>query len=769
MTQTFHERVVRGMVLPLFLLSGVAALIYQTAWQRLLVLFAGGDVAAVTIIVTAFMAGLGVGSLLGGWLADRLGARGSAVLFALAELLTGVLGLLSAWWFHEVLYAHVEWLAASRVRMMLVLFGSLLPPTLLMGLSLPLLARVLTVHAPEAASRVGLLYAVNTLGAACGAGLCVWVLLPLCGIAGALKWAGACNGVCALLLLPLLKWKPTREIPPQVASTALIPRVGLARCALVFMLTGFAALAAEMVWLRVLGAMAKASAHTLGTLLGLYLLGLALGSAAGVFWARRCADAWRGFLRLQGLAVLYTACGTALALEVLQHTDLAAYLAQYEPVDAEMAMKLRSADAAGTLNAPERALLPVYPWMHFMLPLLVMLPATFLMGAGFPLLQKAAQTDSARIGWRTGVLQGANILGCMAGAAGVCVFLLPAGGSALVFRVLAVIGAGLLAAGGGVWLRVTAVMVAAGLITMLPDTRRLWARVHGSAPEAVMVAEDASGVALMKKDAQSGQTMVFINGIGQSWVPYGGVHSLLGALPVLLHPNPERVALIGLGSGDTLHAMLARAETREAWSAEIVSAMPQVLREAAQRPETAVVKKVLEDVRVRFFSGDGRQMLLRDAVGFDVIEADALRPGSAHSGTLYSEEYFRLLAAKLRPGGLAVTWLPTQRVAETMAGVFPHFTVWGGLIGIGSQEPLRVDAAVLQARIDDPAVRAHFQKAGIDLHALLQPVLGPQAQIIAVGPEMDRQGLPPPNTDLFPRDEFMLPSLWEESSAATSK
>ena len=121
-----------------------------------------------------------------------------------------------------------------------------------------------------------------------------------------------------------------------------------------------------------------------------------------------------------------------------------------------------------------------------------------------------------------------------------------------------------------------------------------------------MVAEDASGVALMKKDAQSGQTMVFINGIGQSWVPYGGVHSLLGALPVLLHPNPERVALIGLGSGDTLHAMLARAETREAWSAEIVSALPQVLREAAQRPETAVVAHVLEDPSARRRQAAGR-------------------------------------------------------------------------------------------------------------------------------------------------------------------
>jgi spermidine synthase len=747
-----------------FLISGMSALVDQIAWQRLLVLFAGGDVVAVTIIVTAFMAGLGIGSLIGGRLADRLSTRANVVVFIVAEIGIGLFGLCSAWLFHDVLYERLVMLVESRVMSALVLFGCLLPATLLMGLSLPVLARVVTRQAPDAAGRIGMLYAANTLGAALGAFLATWVLLPMGGVEGALRWAALGNGLCAvLMILGIWRVKDAENEDKPVASKQASHR--LAACLAVFLVTGFTALAAEMVWLRVLGAMAKSSAHTMGTLLAVYLGGLGCGAVAGSFVARCFEDAWRVFLRLQGLAVLYAACGVVVALHLLEQSSLSTYLASYEPVDADTALRLLMGWWNGDLRPEDAAHVWTYPLLHAGVPLAVMFPATFLMGAGFPLMQKAAQTDESHVGWRTGALQGANILGSMAGAAGVTAVLLPVWGSAGVFMLLAVVGTLLLAAGmRRVW-RVAALVMGVAVFWMLPDQKSLWALVHGTQQDRLWLAEDATGLSVLKRDeAEPGKISVFINGIGQSWIPYGGVHTLLGALPVLLHEKPERVALIGLGSGDTLHAMLVRKETREVWCAEIVAGQMRTLEAVQDEPGAEAVKMVLADARVHQVAGDGRMMILRDGEKFDVIEADALRPTSAHSGTLYSEEYFELLKARLRPGGMAVTWLPTPRVAETMVKVFPHVMVFGGVIGIGMAEPLKLDVTRLQGCLDDPQVLAYFRSAGVDLHALLGPVLGKGSQIQNLGPDFDRSKLGASNTDLFPRDEWLLPSLGKTDS-----
>lgn len=736
-----------------FLLSGFSALVDQMAWQRLLVLFAGGDVVAVTIIVTAFMAGLGIGSLIGGRLADRMTTQANMMVFVQAEIGIGLFGLYSSWLFHDLLYERLVMLVESLVLTALVLFACLLPPTLLMGLSLPVLARVVTRRSPDAAGQIGMLYAMNTLGAALGAFLAVWMLLPLGGVEGALRWAALGNGLCAVFMIAGMRGMNDVEDKNQPVACPKASR-SLAACLAVFFVTGFAALAAEMVWLRVLGAMAKSSAHTMGTLLAVYLAGLGGGAVVGALGARCVDDAWRVFLRLQGLAVLYAACGVILALHVLNASSLQTYLASYEPVDADTALQLLQGWWKGDLKPEDAAHVWTYPLLHAVVPLAVMFPATFLMGMGFPLMQKAAQTDVMRLGWRTGALQFANILGSMAGAAGVTAVLLPLWGSAGVFMLLAVAGALLLAAGG--W-RVAAAVSGAVLLLVLPDQKSLWAAVHGTRPDRVWLAEDASGVSLMKTDeAEPDKISVFINGIGQSWIPYGGVHTLLGALPVMLHEKPERVALIGLGSGDTLHAMLAREETREVWCAEIVAGQMRTLEAVRDEPHAEGVKAVLADARVRWVAGDGRMMVLRDEEKFDVIEADALRPTSAHAGTLYSEEYFELLKSRLRPGGMAVTWLPTPRVAATMVKVFPEVLVFGGVIGVGSMEPIKVDWPRIQTRLDQVRVWSHFRSVGLDGHALLKPLLGPGAVIVRFQNDETMET----NTDLFPRDEWLLPSLW---------
>ena len=175
----------------IFGISGSAALIYQVAWQRILALHSGVGIYSVAIIVAAFMAGLGIGNLAGGVVADRVSRRTGLILFALAEIAVGVFGALSAWLYYGVLYEQLGPMDLGRGRIAAILFVSLLWPTFFMGASLPLLARAVTDRMERAASHIGALYGFNTLGAACGALVATWMLLPAMDTSGSASFSRA--------------------------------------------------------------------------------------------------------------------------------------------------------------------------------------------------------------------------------------------------------------------------------------------------------------------------------------------------------------------------------------------------------------------------------------------------------------------------------------------------------------------------------------------------------------------------------------------------
>jgi spermidine synthase len=143
---------------------------------------------------------------------------------------------------------------------------------------------------------------------------------------------------------------------------------------------------------------------------------------------------------------------------------------------------------------------------------------------------------------------------------------------------------------------------------------------------------------------------------------------------------------------------------------------------------------------------------MRAKTMYDIIEADALRPGSAYAGNLYSEEYFRLLRARLTTNGLAATWAPTARVRDSFLRVFPHVVSVPGIL-IGSNAPIDADRAAALGRAADPRVRRHYGAAGIDIERMLTEYLASPAYY---GPAFDRETLTDINTDLFPRDEYDL-------------
>src|SRR6476619_1508740 len=197
-----------------FFASGFAALLYQVIWQRLLVLFSGADVSSDTIIVASFMGGMGVGHLAGGHVADRVSPRTALVCFAGAELAIAVFGFFSRAIYYDVLYTRFGAAQIPAPALALLLFTSLLVPTFFMGASLPLLSRALASRLERAASVIGVLYGVNTLGAATGALVSTWVLLPRLGLEGSLHVGVVFNILCAFVVLPAIIW-----FRPGIAAT----------------------------------------------------------------------------------------------------------------------------------------------------------------------------------------------------------------------------------------------------------------------------------------------------------------------------------------------------------------------------------------------------------------------------------------------------------------------------------------------------------------------------------------------------------------------
>jgi spermidine synthase len=531
----------------------------------------------------------------------------------------------------------------------------------------------------------------------------------------------------------------------------------------VYGLTGFIALGLEIAWFRVLGVLLKSTSFTFGTLLAVYLCGLGAGAAVGARRAERSKRAGATFLMLQYAVTMYAALSLIVLIASIaagHPIKLVRFLGTYDPVDVYGTLERIFITSAPDTN--RTTLFTDFVILYLVVPALLIGPPTFLMGMSFPYLQKATQVDFPRVGRRLGTLLATNILGGVLGAVAVGMVLLPAIGTAATLKLL--IAAGVLLAWPYARLRwpdrrnarflvpFAAAAITALAIVAMPDGGTLWARLHATSERRVLVDEDGAGVSLVKMDpAAMGTTEIYVNGLGQSWIPYGNIHTVLGALPAFIHPAPADVAMIGLGSGDTAFAVAGRADVKRVVSIEILGAQRRTLERMTEMTQYPGLRSLLSDPRIQHRTGDGRAYLVRGNQLFDIIEADALRPSSAYAGNLYSREYFALVASRLKAGGLAVTWAPTERIRATFLDVFPHVLAFKEGVYIGSNAPVPLDAAAIIARAE--AARDYYYRAGIDIVSLLRPYFDPPPQTLGAA---DRRAADL-NTDMFPRDEFALP------------
>lgn len=748
------------MLVAIFALTGFSALTLQVVWQRVISLHAGVDLFSITTVVSAFLAGLGLGSLAGGVLADRLGSRRSLLAFAASEAGVGIYAWGSIWLFYDVYRAAAPALQSTPAAFAFN-FALLLVPTTLMGLSLPLLARGLVERVEDAGALIGRLYAVNTLGAGAGAGISGWVLVGTLGFLGTVRMAGVLNIVAAISVLAL--WKRCGvAVGLAVDTTPATSGDGAAVAAgrtwpwyLVYGLTGAVALGLEVVFFRVVDALMRGNAYTFAHVLMLYLLLFGAGAAVGSRLVRRTARPDRWFLGLQFAVGIGALLGLLIFVEVPGRVGLGGPLERQFAIDG---YDLGQYDLSSLQEVAR------FAFIHLAGPLLVMGLPVLCMGASFPFVQALVAQRVDTLGRRTGLLLATNVAGNVLGTLLVGFVLIDWLGTSGTLRLLS----GVLLVPGLAWaatfgvlsrrlaLGAGALVLCGAVIAAFPSNARLWAFFHSAQVEQFALSEERACVNALKP--VNGEDLLFVNGISQNAYPFDDFHVLIGLLPTLMHPEPEFAVAVGLGIGATPYGISRDRRVTSVDVVELCGGEVDLQGLLAQGGATESAS-LLADPRIRITIGDGRKALLRTTRRYDMATVDVVRPQSGYSGSLYSVEFYSLIADRLQADGVFSQWVPTPRTLNSMTEVFPYvmrFTVPsynGSQFVVASRQPIPFDRDTVLGRL---AAVPEGSFSAAQTKALVDFVRDAVPETIRDGEPMvpvDEEDL---NRDLRPRDEFFL-------------
>jgi spermidine synthase len=697
------------LLLLLFVCSGACGLAYQVLWLRQLSHVFGVTAYAASTVLAAFMAGLALGSWLAGPILARI--RRPLRAFGIAELSIGLCAITTpvaldlATVFYRLLYQVMpDAFPVQTAARFVSAFVVLMVPTVLMGLTLPLLSASSLVRGPRFPARISALYAANTAGAVGGAMLTGFVLIGSLGMQRTFLITATLNalvGVVAIVLdrrLQASEASATSAVDSPTLSKSSIaeppraPRiVWIAMAA-----SGFGSLALEVVWFRVMTLYLDATTYAFTVTLVVVLTGIALGGAL----ASRLLTGERDWLAW--LSAIQVATGVTVLLGI------------------------------GLITWSSPGIDGTRPLYRVSLGLLL---PSLLLGVSFPVLLKlglpaSRGTDDSNRGKLVGRFYGVNVLGAIAGSLAGGFLLLPTIGTRLSIIVLAglFVATGLALSALHPRRRRVTVLATAGLAAfttltpLIPDpfvasTRN---RIGLGASE---IFRDEGVQMAVSVHADQFQRTLRVGGLHQANDSAGTValHRRIGLLPMALHPAPARALVIGLGGGATAGAVSQHAGT----SVQIVE-LSDGVRKAAPF-FSHVTYDVLNQPNVRVRVDDGRNFLLLSGEQFDVITADIIQPFHAGAGSLYSREYFELVRKSLRPGGLALQWIGQRDkshyvlIMRTFLDVFPHATLWlDGELMVGSLEPLALDAAAFRSKLSQPTTRAAFSAVGLDSYEALR-------------------------------------------------
>jgi spermidine synthase len=711
------------LLVPLFLLSGAASLVYETLWARQLHVLFGTSQLAITTVLAAFMGGLALGSFAAARWAERT-AR-PLLGYAILEAFIGFYALIFPFLLRAVsplylgLWRAVEPGPAAFGTFQFVLLGVLLlPPTLCMGATLPLLARFVTSERAETGYQVGRLYGVNTLGAVLGTALAGFVLLPRLGLAATTWGTAAVNLVLALLAVALSRASepiPAAEVAHAPAGAKAKGGEDYRPLLIVAALAGFASLLCEVAWFRLLSLTLGGSAYAFTIMLLAFLLGIGIGGWVGGRLADR--DLARGGRKL----VLGRLAGIQFAVGILCWSAMFAY----GQLPFAFVWLFDRVGGSGALF-----------WVAQVgLALAIMILPTLLMGATFPYLVRAAAGRPDRVSSPVGRLYGTNTIGALIGASLAGLVLLPAlnirgtvvaAASVNILAAVLVSAAAVATAGRVRDARFAAKMAGgAALIILMFLFRPPWnpLLMTSGMYQYVDDLEDRSRTGLIDSAVTPFELLHYDEGLssvvavartrgsGNIWLSVNGkvdasteadleTQVLLAHLPIVVRPDADNVLVIGFASGMTTGSIALYDSPTRIDAAEIEPAVIEASHyfdEHNNRP--------LDDPRVRVILNDARNhlMLVPDGT-YDLVSSEPSNPWLSGVSNLFTRDFFELGKRKMSPGGVWAQWVQTyamtpsnlKSVFASFADVFGFVAVFriddADLVILGSDAPLPFSA-----------------------------------------------------------------------------
>ena len=690
-----------GRLLVLFFASGCAALIYETVWFYLVQLVVGASSISVAVLLCAFMGGMALGS----WLLPRLTPKGAHPFRVVAALEAGIaiLGLaipLALPYIQQVYLTLAEPGAGSITLRAIVCFLVLTPPTMLMGATLPAIARWLG-HDDRGAS-VGLIYMANLAGGATGTVLAGFYLLRVHDTVVATVVAVTINAIVAVAfwrmsaLASEAPEAPQAPLAPQAPASSASPVIYAAAA-----LSGFTALGAEVVWTRQLSLLFGASVYTFSLILAVFLSGLGIGGLVGSRLARRPTASVVTLGRVQAMLALAIGFGAWAIVNVLPG---------WQPT----ALFLPKVRATPSLAFAFDALRCAF----------ALLPATILWGASFPLtLAIGRRADFDRHVARVNAI---NTAGALAGAIAFTLIGIPLLGSHMAQQALVLFaglsGAMLLAMSTvpvrKVWLlgAAAATVIAVLIVPAVPGHLIAYGRSVNSWPSIarfLYLAEGATASVAVTQHVGGARQFHIAGKVEASDMDIDmRLERMLGHIPALLHPHPRSVLIVGVGAGVTAGALSIHPEVERIVICEIEPVVPRSARAYFGEEN----HHVFDDPRVQLVFDDARHFLQTTDEKFDVITSDPIHPWVRGAATLYSLEYLSLVKDHLTPGGVVTQWIPLYETdmrsvkseIGTFAKVFPDTTLWNpdlleegyDLVAFGRAEQTPISEAVIQARLD---------------------------------------------------------------------
>ncbi len=692
-------------LLPLFIGSGCSALIYEIVWFQSLQLVVGASAISLAVLLTIFMGGMCFGSLL---YPKLVPARWHPLaVYATLEFAIGLLAIALLYTMPFIEHFYVERVGPGNTSVLLraVVAGAcLLPPTLLMGATLPAIARWFENN-QQGTARIGMFYSANIVGAVIGCLVAAFYLLRLYDVLIATSVAVAIN-----FLVAIAGWAMSLTLPNQLSSQSEAsqmgsPRYGWSISHLAIGLSGFSALGAEVVWTRELSLLLGASVYTFSLILAVFLIGLGIGSGLGAAWARNH--------RQPGIALAW--CQLGAALSAAWAAWMMARSLPYWPIDPSLSLS---------------------PWFGFQLDIVRVLwavfPAALCWGTSFPLaLAHAARgQDPAKL---VASVYAANTLGAIFGALLFTWIAIPRFGiqhaqqflvgAPLVATVLLLVYRGksmkeFLAQRFAIAAGVIASLFAVAYLPAPPLGLAAYGRylVTWNDEPGYLYTADGLSASIAISEFPNGVRNFHVSGkvVASSEPQDMRLQRMLGHLPALICKEPKSVLIVGCGAAVTAGTFVVHPSIERIVICEIEPLIPQAASQYFANENHNVVK----DPRVEVILDDARHFMLVTNEKFDVITSDPIHPWVKGAAALYTKEYFDLCKLHLKPGGVITQWVPlyesslpaVKSEVATFFASFPNGSLWCNddagagydMVMLAQDQTLPIDMDAMETRMARP-------------------------------------------------------------------